>query len=581
MSPDAETPPREVGDLMVEQGRLDPRQLEQVRRHARRHNLPQHRAIVDLNLASEEDTYRALAQLHSLEFVDILSAEVPRNVLDAVPVKLIFHYRMVPLSLEGELLTLVFSEPQRQLEYGNLRLLLGKRLRVVLTTPSAIHAAIKKYFGLGAATIEKLREEKGGTSIAEEIVFDVKPAEGAGPVDVSIADFVDQILLESLRLQATDIHIEPYGHTIQLRYRIDGIMQSVPVPSGLRTLYSSIVTRLKVMAGLNIAEKRLPHDGRIAMKREHEEYDLRVSIIPTKHGESVCLRILGRHSLFLDLSQLGMEAYQADLFAQLTQLPQGLVLLTGPTGSGKTTTLYSALAHANDGQRKIITIEDPVEYQLDGISQIQVHEEIGLTFSAGLRSVLRHDPDVVLIGEIRDPETAEIAVRAAQTGHLVFSTLHTNDSISTVTRLLEMRVDPFLISASLVCSIAQRLSRRVCRHCPVEDHNIPESVREEMAAALRIAPSEVKAYLGTGCVECNDKGYRGRVALYEFFVINDAVADLIGPGVKTGQLREVARRFGWKSLRDQAWTKVQSGLIPVIEQQRLTLKVSPPQEVQG
>jgi type II secretory ATPase GspE/PulE/Tfp pilus assembly ATPase PilB-like protein len=255
---------------------------------------------------------------------------------------------------------------------------------------------------------------------------------------------------------------------------------------------------------------------------------------------------------------------------ELVQLPQGLVLLTGPTGSGKTTTLYAALAQANDEGRKIITIEDPVEYQLEGIAQIQVREDIGLTFSTGLRSVLRHDPDVVLIGEIRDGETAEIAVRAALTGHLVFSTLHTNDSVSAVARLLEMRVEPFLVGSSLVCSIAQRLAQRVCRHCLAPDPGISDSVRLEMAAALALPAEEVRAFHGTGCPECVGRGYRGRVAIYEFFRVSDNIADLIAPGVKTGQLRQAARQEGWRSLREIGWSKVQQGLIPLTEQRRLT-----------
>ncbi len=567
---DPEANKKEAGDLLLAQGKLTPKQLELVRRRQRRQNIPHHRAIVELNYASEQDTYQALATLNHMEFQDLSTFTIAKNVLDQVPVKFIFHYRMVPISFEGEVLTVALSEIPRQMEQGNLRLLLGKRLKIVLTTPSCIHAVIKKQFGLGAETLQRLREDRRLSEFDEEIVFDVKSAEDDSAVDATIADFVDQILLEALRLQATDIHIEPYASSIRLRYRIDGLMQAIPVPAMLRQLYPAIVSRLKIMAGLNIAEKRLPHDGRIAMKTENEEYDLRVSIIPIKHGEGVCLRILGRQSLFLDLGQLGMEVSQETLFAELTQLPQGLVLITGPTGSGKTTTLYAALAHANDESRKIITIEDPIEYQLEGVAQIQAREDIGLTFSSGLRSVLRHDPDVVLIGEIRDVETAEIAVRAAQTGHLVFSTLHTNDSISAIIRLLEMKIDPFLVASSLVCSIAQRLARRICRHCLEEDAAIPEDVRQEMAEALAIPPQDVRAWKGKGCVECNQIGYRGRVAIYEFFLLNDEMADLIGPNIKTGQLREVARQYGWRSLRELSWVKVQHGLIPISEQQRLT-----------
>jgi len=344
-----------------------------------------------------------------------------------------------------------------------------------------------------------------------------------------------------------------------LRYRVDGILETVPVPADMRHLHLAVVSRLKIMAGLNIAEKRLPHDGRIAMKTGDEEYDLRVSVMPTKHGEAVVLRILGRQSLCLDLGQLGMEPNQEAVFAQLAKLPQGLVLLTGPTGSGKTTTLYTALAQANDEGRKIITFEDP----------------IGLTFAAGLRSVLRHDPDVVLVGEIRDYETAEIAVRAAQTGHLVLSTLHTNDSIGAVTRLLEMKIEPYLVASSLVCSISQRLARRICRHCAEPDADVPADVRNEIAKALKLPAGEVKPFRGRGCVECNQKGHRGRVAVYEMFLLNEEITDLIQPGVTTGDLREAARKLGWRSLREMGWLKVQRGLIPISEQERWTRIIDP------
>ena len=566
---------KEAGDLLLEQGKLTEQQLDQVRRRQRRLNLPQHRAVVDLNFASEEDTWRALAAANHLQFVDPVVLDLKRETLELVPIKLIFHYHLLPLGLEDDCLTLAFSEPPRQMEQGNLRLLLSKRFKIVLATPSSIHAVIKKNFGLGAETIQKLREDRGGADISQEIVFDVQGKETDSAIEATVSAFVDQILQEALRLRATDIHLEPYTNSIRLRYRVDGILETVPVPADMRHLHPAVISRLKIMAGLNIAEKRLPHDGRIAMKTGDEEYDLRVSIVPTKYGEAICLRILGRQSLYLDLGQLGMESNQEAVLAQLTRLPQGLVLLTGPTGSGKTTTLYTALAQANDEGRKVITFEDPIEYQLEGTVQIQVREQIGLTFATGLRSVLRHDPDVVLVGEIRDYETAEIAVRAAQTGHLVFSTLHTNDSVSAVTRLLEMRIESYLIASSLVCSISQRLARRICRHCAEEDLAITDSTREEMAAALSLPVEQVKAWKGRGCVECNQKGHRGRVAIYEFFLLNEAIADLIAPGLRTGELREAARKLGWRSLREIAWLKVQKGLIPISEQERWTRMIDP------
>jgi general secretion pathway protein E/type IV pilus assembly protein PilB len=570
MTADSGPAQREVGDLLVEQGKLTPAQLEQVRRRQKRLHLAQHRAIVDLNFASEEDTWRALAEVNHYEFVDPSTLELKREILELVPIKLIFHHHMLPIAGDAASLTLAFSEPPRQMEMGNLRLLLNQRFQLLLATPSAIHSVIKKHFGLGAETIQKLREERGGTELDREIVFDVQGKETDSAIEATISAFVDQILQEALRLRATDIHLEPYANAIRLRYRVDGILETVPVPADMRNLHLAVVSRLKIMAGLNISEKRLPHDGRIAMKTGDEEYDLRVSIVPTKHGEAVALRILGRQNLFLDLGQLGMEPQHEAVFSQLTQLPQGLVLLTGPTGSGKTTTLYAALAQANDEGRKIITFEDPIEYQLDGTVQIQVRDQIGLTFAAGLRSVLRHDPDVVLVGEIRDFDTAEIAIRAAQTGHLVFSTLHTNDSISAVTRLLEMKIEPYLVAASLVCSISQRLARRICRHCAEPDAAIAPGLRSEMAKVLGLEPGAVQAWRGRGCVECNQKGYRGRVAIYELFLLNEAIADLIQPGVKTSQLRDAARQLGWRSMRENAWQKVQGGLIPIAEQERWT-----------
>jgi general secretion pathway protein E/type IV pilus assembly protein PilB len=566
---------KQASDLLFEQGKLTAQQRTQVRRRSQRLGVPEHRAIVDLNFASEEDSWRALAALNNLEFVDPLALELSRETLELVPMKFIFHYHLVPIGFNDDCLTLAISEPPSQIDQGNLRLLLGKRFKLALATPSSIHAVVKKHFGLGAETIQRLREERPGVDVSQEIVFDVQDKESDSALEATVSAFVDQLLQEALRLHATDIHLEPYANSIRLRYRVDGMLETVPVPEDMRHLHAAVVSRLKIMAGLNIAEKRLPHDGRIAMKTGQEDYDLRVSIVPTKYGEGVCLRILGRQSLFLDLAQLGMEPPQEALFVQLTKLPQGLVLLTGPTGSGKTTTLYTALAQANDEHRKIITFEDPIEYQLEGTVQIQVRDAIGLTFAAGLRSVLRHDPDVVLVGEIRDLETAEIAVRAAQTGHLVFSTLHTNDSIGAVTRLLEMKIEPYLVAASLVCSLSQRLARRICRHCAEEDCDIPPAIRNEMAAALNLPREEIKAFKGRGCVECNQKGHRGRVAIYEFFLPNEEIANLIQPGLKTVALREAARKLGWRSLREMAWFKVQRGLIPLNEQERWTRVIDP------
>ncbi|MGE3312247.1 MAG: GspE/PulE family protein [Limisphaerales bacterium] len=567
-----ETPPlrRDIGELLVEAGNITDRQLELARHRQKRLNAPLHRVLVDLGYVTQDVAWRTLAASQGLEFVDLSDRVFTREELEAVPLKVILHFHTLPLGLDGDAVVLAFSEPPRQVDLANLRMLLNRRLKVMLTTPAAIQSVVKERFGLGAETVERLRDERGPGDASPDEVFDVPMDTRNAAVEATIADFVDQVVADAIRQRATDIHLEPYYAAIRLRYRIDGVLQTVPVPPGLRDLHAAIVSRLKIMAGLNIAERRIPQDGRISLKTESEEYDIRVSVIPTKHGEGICLRVLGRHNLLMDLSQLGMEEAQERTMRELVQLPQGLVLLTGPTGSGKTTTLYAALSQANDEGRKIITIEDPVEYQLEGVAQIQVREDIGLTFSSGLRSVLRHDPDVVLIGEIRDSETAEIAVRAALTGHLVLSTLHTNDSVSCVARLMEMRLEPFLVASSLVCSIAQRLAQRICRHCPVPDESIPDAVREEISVALRIPPGEVRAFRGAGCAECGGRGYRGRVAIYEFFNVSDNIADLIAPGVKTGQLRRAAKLEGWRSMRDIGWSKVQQGVIGISEQRRLT-----------
>ena len=563
----------DIGSALLGKGLLSLRQLEFARRRASRQRLPLHRAIIELNLVSEQETYRALAQLHGLPYREIKGLSVPPHIRERVPVKIVLRYAIFPVEEQEGLLTLAFSDPPTAATLSNLRLALGQRLRAVLATPSEIRAGIESFYGLGAETIQQLREDRGLPSPEEALTFETSEEQEdlqQGGEDASISKFVTQILYEALRLGATDIHMEPYEDRMRLRYRIDGILQDIPVPSGLQELYSAIVSRLKVMAGLNIAERRLPHDGRIAMKRGSRRYDLRVSILPTRLGESVCLRVLSRDDLSLEFERLGMPQEEQKSIKEVMGLSQGMMLLTGPTGSGKTTTLYTALQHSRDEGRKIITVEDPVEYQMAGVSQIQVRPDIGLAFSSGLRSILRHDPDVVLIGEIRDQETAEIAIRASQTGHLVLSTLHTNDSPSAVIRLIDMGIEPFLVASSLICSIAQRLVRLNCRNCVREEPLEDPALCSEMAAALALEPEELRSMRGTGCVECGERGYRGREAIYEFFYLSDRMSDLIQPGVTLAKLREMARVEGWRPLREVGWAKVQEGITSVEEHQRVT-----------
>ena len=563
----------DIGTVLLAQGVLSRRQLELARRRATRQEVPLHRAIIELNFASEQETYHALAKLHRLPYEQIDKLALHPKMRERVPVKIVLRYTVFPVAEQEGLLTLAFADPPTPATLSNLRLVLGQRLRVVLATPSQIRSGVERFYGLGAETIQQLREDRGMPSAEEALTFETSEEQEdaqQGSEDASISKFVTQILYEALRLGATDIHMEPYEDHMRLRYRIDGILQDIPVPSGLQELYAAIVSRLKVMAGLNIAERRLPHDGRIAMKRGSRRYDIRVSILPTRIGEAVCLRVLNRDDLSLEFDRLGMPAESQETIKRVMGLSQGMMLLTGPTGSGKTTTLYTALEHSRDAGRKIITVEDPVEYEMAGVSQIQVRPDIGLTFSSGLRSILRHDPDVVLIGEIRDHETAEIAIRAAQTGHLVLSTLHTNDSPSAVIRLIDMGIEPFLVSSSLICSIAQRLVRLNCRNCavnePVEDPN----VRAEMSAALSLEPEALRSMRGTGCVECSNRGYRGREAIYEFLYLSERMSDGIQPGLTLSKLRELARTEGWRPLRELGWQKVQAGITSIEEHDRIT-----------
>lgn len=569
---------KDVAQTFLENGTISESQLALIRRRQQLLNISDYKAILDLNLASEVETIQTLAKISGLDYVDLTNQQIPKEVQDCIPLETLLHYHILPIEQDTDgTIKVVSSDVLSLNERGALRLQVNKRLQFALSTPSMIRALTRKTYGLGVGTIQKLRSDQGGEGRIsnQEIVFDIRDQENTPVEDeTSAISFVDQILLEALRMSATDIHFEPYPNSIRLRYRIDGILQSIPVPADLRKVYESIVSRMKVMAGLDIAERRVPQDGRIAMKSEDEEYALRVSIIPTRYGEAVCLRILGRQSLFMDLSQIGLTPKQQKLIEHLASLPQGLLLISGPTGSGKTTTLYATLAHTNDTSRKIVTIENPIEYQLEGVCQIQTRDEAGLTFSSGLRAILRHDPDVVLIGEIRDVETAQIAIRAAQTGHLVLSTIHTNDSISVITRLLEMGIEPFLIGSSLVCSISQRLARRLCRRCRHRVENIPEDICDEMHTALEIPKEKLTAWSGKGCIECNNTGYRGRVAIYEFFLMNDQIADLIGPNVKTTALRQVAYEAGWRPLRWHGWPRVQSGLISIEEQQRISGVIS-------
>jgi general secretion pathway protein E/type IV pilus assembly protein PilB len=443
-----------------------------------------------------------------------------------------------------------------------LRLATGRDCAPALAPAAEIDRALKRILGVGADTLQSLDAAASGPGI--EVIdnsddTDLDSVDAAN--DASIIRLVNQILTEAIDKRATDIHVEPFENQLRVRYRIDGELTEANVPENVRRFQAAIVSRLKILSHLDIAEKRLPQDGRIKLKTAGREIDVRVSIIPMVHGEAVVLRILQRDDALLGTEHLGMATRDRQIFDQVLEMPHGIVLVTGPTGSGKTTTLYAALSQINDIQRKIITIEDPVEYQLRGVNQIQVNTKSGLTFAAGLRAILRHDPDVVLVGEIRDRETAETAVQASLTGHLVFSTLHTNDAPGAATRLVDMGVEPYLVASSLEIVVAQRLVRLICEHC--KQPMPAEEVARLRGVYGRHVPDML--YQGAGCRACSNTGFRGRQGVFEIMAMSDEVRTLILKGAPTHELRKVATAQGMRCLRDDGWRIVREGRTTVEE----------------
>jgi type II secretion system protein E len=447
-----------------------------------------------------------------------------------------------------------------------LRLSSGFRIRLCLSTSVEIDKAAKKYYGVGADTLDQMmQDERIDLTAAEDIT---KTDLSELDQEASVVKFVNQIIWEAHKDRATDIHLEPQENELRIRYRVDGVLHQTPVPPQLKRFQASIISRIKVMANMDIAEKRLPQDGRISLRVQGEEIDVRVSTMPTVYGESVSLRLLMRSSGLLGLDRLGMLDHDREKLVKLINKPHGILLNTGPTGSGKSTSLYAWLHTINSIDLRILTIEDPIEYEMAGVNQIQVRAEIGMTFAMGLRHILRQDPDVIMVGEIRDKETAEIAVRAALTGHLVFSTLHTNDAAGAVTRLTDMGIEPFLIASSIEGLIAQRLVRKLCPACKRPwkvDRQFLETVAFPMARV-----DEGTIFEPGGCEECRQTGFRGRTGIYEVLPINDAVRSLVTARESSARIKQEAMRRGMSTLREDGWSKVLKGITSVEEVLRAT-----------
>jgi type II secretion system protein E len=509
---------------------------------------------------SEEVVLRWLAREYGVNFVTLDELEPDKQVLSLFPARLLLRDELLPLRRADNDIEVATSRLFATQGLDGLKALTRLRLRPVLAPSEAIQRELKKRLGVGADTIDTLDEEtalqvvddSGGTN-------DTNLDEAAE--DASIIRFVNQVLKDAIDLRASDIHLEPFEDELRIRYRIDGVLQDIPVPAQVKRFQPAIVARVKILSHLNIAEKRLPQDGRIKVRIDAAEVDIRVSIIPMLHGEAVVMRLLRQNAALRGARELGMNAREHSCLQRVLQLPHGIVLVTGPTGSGKTSTLYTALHEINDSERKIVTIEDPIEYQLKGVNQIQVSEKSGLTFARGLRAILRHDPDVILIGEIRDQETAQIAVQASLTGHLVFSTLHTNDAAGAITRLVDMGVEPYLVASSLEAVLAQRLVRLLCPLCKAHDDS-RTTIEYKARAGI---PSATRVYRAVGCRECRNTGFHGRRAIFEWMDTNSEIRQLILRNASSDLLRDAACRAGMRTLGEDGRRLVAEGVTTIEE----------------
>jgi type IV pilus assembly protein PilB len=563
---------RTLGVILVDLGFIDDGQLESIEEEARQTDTTVDKIAIDRGLINEDQLLQATAELHGMALVNLEDVKPTPEAMKAVPQNMAELYKMLPLKMEGDILTVVMSDPNNLMALDDLRNMLGIRQVVAQLGPrTKIEQALQKAYST--------TKEETIADLISAMATDVDLGYGRRETSIDIASveemanaapvrkLVNMVLLMGIKDHASDVHFEPFEDEYKMRYRCDGVLyEMVPPPRHLATAISS---RIKVMSNLDIAERRLPQDGRIELNIGGNTVDMRVSVLPTMFGESIVIRILDKGRVGLDLDKIGMPADILSDFRLVMTKPNGITLVTGPTGAGKTTTLYSALSELNVITDKLITTEDPVEYEIDGLIQCQINHEIDLTFASALRAILRQDPDKILVGEIRDLETAQIAVQASLTGHMVFSTLHTNDAPGSITRLRDMGVEPFLITATLEGILAQRLVRKICPVCKTEFEPSRDQIME-----LNLKPEDVrgkKFYFGEGCDKCNNLGFKGRTGIYEFLVMNDDIRDLVSKGASTDQLRSYSRSKGVKGLRERGLDALFSGMTTVDEVVRETV----------
>ncbi len=552
-----------IGSILLERGLIKEEQLEEAIAEQNRTGERLDHALVRLGFVSSGDVLKAIGQQFAMPIVDLNGLEVAEDILGTLPPKLVFKQQCIPIGRHNGALQVATCDPFELTAFDELRLLTGMAIELVLADEQDIRKFIRTHYGVAGDTLDEL---------SAEIDFTETDVEGAEAQELeqaqaaSVIKLVNDLMIEAIRERATDVHIEPFEDRLEIRYRIDGVLSHAGVPTTVNRFRNAIISRIKIMANLNIAEKRLPQDGRITLRHKAKEYDLRVSVIPMIFGEGVVLRILNKSAAMFQLEELGMDEENLRRWDELILRPHGILLVTGPTGCGKSTTLYASLKRIVSDEVKAITVEDPVEYHVDGVNQIQVKPQVGLTFAAGLRSILRHDPDTIMIGEIRDLETAEAAVQASLTGHLVFSTLHTNDAPGALTRLLDMGVEPFLVASSLEGVMAQRLVRRICSACKEpyspEASEFPPDFKRSRGLQL---------YHGPGCRECRQTGFRGRVGIYELLVMGEQTREMVMTRANARQIAKAAAAAGDTTLlRDAGFGKVRAGVTTILEALRAT-----------
>ena len=554
-----------AGEILKRRGLLSDEQLTQSRDQDASGVI---QAAISLGFVEEREALQALAEEVGLDYVDLRETDVDLKALEGFPQKLIYRQSLFPIGFDGDSIVVATSDPLDLYPLDEASAATSRNIVPVVAERAEIARLMNQHLGVGSETVEGLMAAKSDEEVEllEQIESDGSELSEMAQ-EASVVRLVNEILLEAIQSRASDIHIESQSKGLSIRYRIDGILHPQPTPPEINRFQAAITSRLKIMARLNIAEKRLPQDGRIKLRVHGRDVDIRLSVIPMIHGESMVMRVLDKSAMVFDLGSLGMSKEIYSKFSEIIEYPHGIVLVTGPTGSGKTTTLYSSLLQIRSPETKIITTEDPVEYQLDGVNQIQVHAKIGLTFADSLRGILRHDPDIVLVGEIRDLETAENAIQASLTGHLVFSTLHTNDAAGAFTRMSDMGVEPFLVAGTVEAVMAQRLIRRLCLHC--KESFTPD--RNDMPPDFpwdRFNGQPI--YRSVGCRECRNVGYSGRMGIYELLVANDEIRQMALERTSSWEIRKVAVKTGMRTLRMDAWDKVLSGDTSVDELLRVT-----------